>query len=484
VLVLDFETTGAIHLGRLRGGYRSSGEGEAVALAATGCIQLPDYHYYSALTLAAVFDAATPDRQNEWRQAIAEHLEQLREWAENCSVTFLDKHILVSAEFARIECRDLDAMRLYEQAIRSAHANGFVHNEALANELAARFYAARSFEKISHAYLRDTRIAVLKLLASQAAISLENSRLYRDLEEREAKIRRLVDANIIGIFIGNVDGGSRMPALVGAAVFEGSRNEGVAFVLDLSEQKRAEAEVRKHREELAHLSWVAVMGEMARALAHELNQPLTGIVNNASAARRFIAKGRADLPKLDGLFEAVREDGRRAGEIIRGIRGMVHKGKEICSPVNLNDVISEVSRFARSDALEHHCVLVRELDPELPLVEADRVQLQQVLLNLIVNAFEAMRETPAPERRVIIRSERESGGQVRVSVRDFGIGLREQEPERIFERFFSTKREGMGMGLAIARSIIASHGGELAAANADGGGACVYFSLPVTGKDQ
>jgi PAS domain S-box-containing protein len=258
----------------------------------------------------------------------------------------------------------------------------------------------------------------------------------------------------------------------------------LSVVVDITERKQAEAKARKHREELAHLSRVAIMGELAGALAHELNQPVTGMVNNASAARRFIAKGRADLPKLDGLFEAVVEDGRRAGEIIRSIRGMVHKGNEVRSPVNLNDVIADVLRFVRSDALERHCMLVTEPDPELPLVEADRVQLQQVLLNLIVNAFEAMRETPVVERRVIIRSERVSDGRVRVSVRDFGTGLPAEEPERIFERFFSTKREGMGMGLAIARSIVAAHGGELAAVNAEGGGACVYFSLPVIGKGQ
>jgi len=144
----------------------------------------------------------------------------------------------------------------------------------------------------------------------------------------------------------------------------------------------------------------------------------------------------------------------------------------------MSDVIASVLQFAQSDALGHHCALVTEAGPELPLVEGDQVQLQQVLLNLVVNAFEAMRETSAAERRVIIRSERESEGRVRVSVRDFGTGLPAEEPARIFERFFSTKREGMGMGLAIARSIIASHGGELAAANAQGGGACVHFSLP------
>jgi len=258
----------------------------------------------------------------------------------------------------------------------------------------------------------------------------------------------------------------------------------LCVIVDITERKQAEAKARKHNEELAHLSRVAIMGEMAGALAHELNQPLTGIVNNASAGRRFIAKGRGDLPKLDGLFEAVVEDGRRAGEIIRSIRGMVQKGKEVRSPVNLNDVIASVLRFVHLDALERHCALVSEPDPELPLVEADRVQLQQVLLNLVVNALEAMRETPAAERGVIIRSERESDNHVRVSVRDFGTGLPAEEPERIFERFFSTKREGMGMGLAIARSIITSHGGELAAANAQGGGACVYFSLPTIEKAQ
>jgi C4-dicarboxylate-specific signal transduction histidine kinase len=255
-------------------------------------------------------------------------------------------------------------------------------------------------------------------------------------------------------------------------------------IVDISARKESEAQTRQHREEIAHLSRVAIMGEMAGALAHELNQPLTGIVNNSSAGRRFIAKGRADLPKLDSLFEAIMSDGRRGGEIIRGIRGMVRKGEEVRSPVNLNDVIARVLGFVRSDALERHCALITEAQPALPLVEADQVQLQQVLLNLVVNAFEAMRETPVTERRVIIRSERESDGRVRVSVRDFGAGLPTEEPRRIFERFFSTKREGMGMGLTIARSIIASHGGELAAANAQDGGACVYFSLPVIKERQ
>jgi two-component system, LuxR family, sensor kinase FixL len=254
--------------------------------------------------------------------------------------------------------------------------------------------------------------------------------------------------------------------------------------VDISARTQTEAQTREHREQVAHLSRVALMGEMSGALAHELNQPLTGIVNNASAGRRFIAKGRADLPKLDGLLEAIVLDGRRGGEIIRGIRGMVRKGEEVRSPVNLNDVIARVLGFVGSDALERHCALVTEADPELPLVQANQVQLQQVLLNLVINALEAMRETPVIERRVIIRSERQANLRVRVSVRDYGSGLPVGQPEQIFERFFSTKREGMGMGLAIVHSIITSHGGELNAANATDGGACVYFTLPVIKEYQ
>ena len=256
----------------------------------------------------------------------------------------------------------------------------------------------------------------------------------------------------------------------------------IGSCVDISEHKRAEAEARKHREELAHLGRVAIMGEMAGSLAHELNQPLTGIVNNASAGRRFIAKGRADLPKLDGLLEAIVEDGRRAGGIIRGIRGMVQKGNPTRSTVNLNDVIAYVLRLVHSDALERHCALVTQADPNLPLVEGDQVQLQQVLLNLIMNAFEAMGATPLSERRVIVRSERISDGRVRVSVRDFGTGLLVDNSERIFEHFFSTKQNGLGMGLAIVRSIVTAHDGELAAVNAQGGGTCAYFSLPGIGE--
>ena len=257
----------------------------------------------------------------------------------------------------------------------------------------------------------------------------------------------------------------------------------LAAIVDISARKRAEAEARHYREELAHRGRVEILGEMAGSLAHELNQPLTGIMNNASAGWRFIARGRADMPKLDGLFKSIVADARRAGEIIHGIRDMLRKGEGARIPLNLNSLIADVASFVHSDAVERHCAVVTSLDPGLPLVKANPVLLQQVLLNIVINAFDAMHKTPIAERRVIIRTERKSGRGVEVSVRDFGTGLPAENPQRIFEQFFSTKMDGLGMGLAIARSIITSHGGELAAANAEGGGACVHFSLPVVGED-
>jgi PAS domain S-box-containing protein len=273
--------------------------------------------------------------------------------------------------------------------------------------------------------------------------------------------------------------GSEFPIEVGISPIRSKEgNLVLAVITDVSARKRAEAEARRYHEELAHLSRVEFIGEMAGSLAHELNQPLTAIMNNASAGRRFIAKGRADMPKLDGLLHSIVGDVRRAGEIIRGIRSMVRKSGGARGPLDLDTVVADVLTMVHSDAVGRNCVVVTELQPKLPLVNADRVQLQQVLLNITVNAFDAMCHIPVPERRVIIRTQSETGGGVRVSVRDFGVGLPTENPQRVFDRFFSTKRDGLGMGLAIARSIVSSHGGELVAENAEGGGAFVYFSLP------
>ena len=253
--------------------------------------------------------------------------------------------------------------------------------------------------------------------------------------------------------------------------------------IDITDRKQSELRIEAQRNELAHLSRATLLGELGGSLAHELNQPLTAMVNNAAAGRRFIAKGHTDPQKLDALLEAVVVDGRRAGDILRGIRDMIRKDEDVRKPLDLNAALAEILRLVRPDALGRHCTLVREFDSGLGAVNANRVQLQQVFLNLIMNAMEAMDLKPAETRRIIVRTERPAEGEVRVSVRDFGDGLPPGEPEKVFAPFFSMKRSGMGLGLTIARSIVEAHGGRITAANAEGGGACFSFSLPTLPED-
>jgi PAS domain S-box-containing protein len=254
----------------------------------------------------------------------------------------------------------------------------------------------------------------------------------------------------------------------------------IGSCIDITECKQAEAEARQHREEIAYLSRVAIIGEMAGSLAHELNQPLGAIVTNPGAALRFLERDNLSGEKLREVLQDIVADGKRASEVIHTIKGMGRKEEGARQLLHLNDVIAEVLRLMRSDALAHDCTVLTELHPALPKVEANLVQLQEVFLNLIVNAFEASKEVPRVRRRVTIRTERDGDGAVRACVRDFGTGLPADVPERVFDRFFSTKREGMGIGLFFARSIAIAHGGTLWAENAEGGGAQFWLRLPAS----
>ena len=259
-------------------------------------------------------------------------------------------------------------------------------------------------------------------------------------------------------------------------------NELIGVAIDVTAQVQANLQLRLQREELAHLSRVALMGELTASLAHELNQPLTAIASNAAAGRRFLTLGSPEPEMFDELLADVASDARRAGDIIHGIHRFVRKSESVRCAVNLNEIIREVLRLLHSDLLGRATAVETQLAPNLPPVDANSVQLQQILLNLLMNSLEAMHLTPAEKRRIIISTECEADSVV-TSVRDYGGGLPKDNPDKIFTHFYSTKPTGMGMGLTIVRSIVESYGGELAAENADDG-ARFSFRLPVAAKNE
>ena len=694
-----------------------------------GQLEVAECHFYAALVHTALCGAASAVQRTQHLEAVTAHHRKLQEWAENCPENFENRAALVGAEIARLDGRDLDAERLYERAIKSARANGFVHNEALANETAARFYAARDLETNAQAHLRNARhcylrwgadgkvrqldqlhpnlrqderapgptstigtpvehldlatvikvsqaisgeiilqklldtlmrtaieqagaergllilsrgaeqriaaeastdsteitvhlcdeavagavlpesvlryvlrtgksvilddaaahspfatdpyigqrearsvlcmpllnqakligvlyfennlaprvfaparIAVLKLLASQAAISLENTRLYRDLAEREAKIRRLVDANIIGIFIFGEEGriieandafldmvgydredlasgtllwtnltppewlsrdeqqlipelkrtgvlppfekeylrkdGSLVPVLIGVASFEPSANPGVTFVLDLTERKRAEEALRGMQTELAHANRVATMGQLTASIAHEIRQPLSAIKVNGNTALRWLTRQPPEICEVWQAIEGIVKDANRANEVISRIHSLVRKAAPSKDALDINEAILEVVALTRAEALKQGVTTQTQLADHLPRIFGDRVQLQQVIINLAINAIQAMSSFEGV-RELYISSEYDASLGVRVAVRDTGPGLCLERMPDLFEPFYTTKPGGMGMGLSISRSIIEDHGGQLWASEHEPNGALFQFTIPV-----
>jgi PAS domain S-box-containing protein len=257
----------------------------------------------------------------------------------------------------------------------------------------------------------------------------------------------------------------------------GQISELIGIAIDVTAQTKANLDLRLQREEMARLSRVALLGELTASLAHELNQPLTAIATNAAAAKRFIGQGNLDLAMSEEILADIFTDARRAGEIIHGIHRLVRKHEENRRDIDLNEVILDVLRLLHSDLLGRSTTATTDLAHGLPPVSADPVHLQQVLLNLIMNSLEAMQNTPVLQRQIMIATTANNGA-VQVSVRDRGVGLPAENPEKIFSQFFSTRPNGMGMGLTIVRSIVEAHGGELGAENVEGG-ARFFFSLPV-----
>ncbi len=685
-----------------------------------------DYFYYTALTVAALYEKGSADEQSGWRDLLITHRERLHEWTDNYPPTFTDKHALVAAEIARLEGRDADAMRLYEQAIRSAREHGFVQNEGVALEAAAQFYAARDFDTIADAYrrearrcylrwgaagkvqqlehlhphlrdapipassatigapvgqldvgtvlkaaqtvsgeivlgdliktllriavehagaergllilfpedepriaaeattgrgqfevtLRDTapspaelpeailhtvirtrqsvilddglaqnpfaadqyicqkqtrsalclplvkqsrlvgvlylennlashvftpaRISVLEMLASQAAISLENARLYNDLGEREARIRRLVDSNIVGVVIWDVDGriieanqafldivgytredlvslrwteltpsewrdaddqaveelkaagtvrprekeyfrkdGSRVPVLIARALFEWNKDEGVAFVLDLTERKHVEEALRDTQANLAHVTRITTLGQLTASIAHEVNQPLAAVANAAAACQRWLDRPTPDLDEARSAVGWITRETNRASEVIRRVRALANRTSIEKAPLDVNDIVREAIALVQRELISHGVSLQTEFAPALPVILGDRVQLQQVIINLVMNSIEAMQSLTDRPRELVVRSgQRET--QALVSVTDSGDGIATENADRLFTPFFTTKPSGMGMGLSICRSIMEAHGGRLWATANLPHGTTFQFALPAS----
>lgn len=395
--------------------------------------------------------------------------------------------------------------------------------------------------------------------AYQALIHIENLKFQVSEREKaeaevrelakglEAKIRRLVEANVVGIVMWNLEGaiteaneaflrmvqynredlasgrvrwtsltpaewrghderavadlkatgifqpfereyfrkdGRRVPVLLGGALIEGSGNEGVAFVLDLSEQKRAQDNLRESetrlqafQEDLARVSRVVAMGELAATIAHEVNQPLTAIVTNGNFCLRTLDGATSNPDELRAAITAIVNDGTRASGVISRIRGLLKKGAPDRTELDINEIIQDVTTLLRHEFTRSRVSLRTELASDLPRVLGDPVQLQQVLLNLITNAIEATSSSTNGRRTILIRSAKNPDG-VLVQVQDSGPGIAPELADRIFEPFFTTKAEGIGMGLSISHSIVETHGGHLGIVPSPAG-ALFEFTLPI-----
>jgi PAS domain S-box-containing protein len=375
-------------------------------------------------------------------------------------------------------------------------------------------------------------------------VDLSATSLYRELQEREAKIRRLVDANIIGVIIADLDGsiieandaflemlgysrddlvgerlrwtaltpaewhattqraiaqiratgrcdtyeieyirkdGSRVPALVGGAAFGDTRSQSISFALDLSERRRAEEDLHRAHAELAHVTRVLTLGELTSSIAHEVTQPLAAIVTNGDACVRLLAGDRPNLGETRKAVASMIRDARRAVEVVARVRALVKKSDVDRTPLDLGQLIREVLVLVQPEVTRHRIVLRTSLSDDLPPVLGDRIQLQQVVLNLLTNAIEAVRDVAGRSRELMVSAHRHevgAGAGVQVVVDDTGVGFEEAHVERLFQALYTTKPDGLGMGLSISRSIILSHGGRLWATPNASHGATFQFVVP------
>ncbi|MCK6371837.1 MAG: PAS domain S-box protein [Gammaproteobacteria bacterium] len=273
--------------------------------------------------------------------------------------------------------------------------------------------------------------------------------------------------------------GSLFPASL--SVGEARSPQGLRFVgliRDLTSQKQAEEEALRHREQLMHASRLTTMGEMAAAMAHELNQPLSAIATYTAACQRLLTQGESARADVNSALREIGAQAHRAGEVIQRMRDFTRSRESLRKVVDLYPLVDEVRPLAELDAKANDVRLMIDIEPDIPPINADRVQVQQVVLNLLRNGVDAMSSTPVPERALQLHAYRDSDKTVRVDIIDAGGGVPDEVRARLFTPFFTTKEMGMGMGLAISRSIITAHGGKLDCCNNRDRGATFYFTLP------
>jgi C4-dicarboxylate-specific signal transduction histidine kinase len=245
---------------------------------------------------------------------------------------------------------------------------------------------------------------------------------------------------------------------------------------DITERKQAEEQMNQLRSELVHAARTGTMGEMTAALAHELNHPLGSILNNANAARRFLRQDSPDLDEIRDIINDIISEDRRAYGVMQKVRNLMKKTELGLAPVRINEIIEEVLTLTRSECLIENVDLSTEQKEHLPEVAGERIQLQQVFINLIMNAVDAMKESKTRELR--ISTALHGADNVVVCIRDTGCGLSDKAKDNLFKPFFTTKKEGMGMGLSVTRTIVESHGGDIWAENNEGAGASFFVTLP------
>ncbi len=378
---------------------------------------------------------------------------------------------------------DITERKTADEALRSAEAKFRAVFEANFVPLCFWHEDGRILEA-NDAYLRLTGFTRAELEAGQArwdALTLPEE-VYLT-ERAAAELAAGKESSTPYEKVYQLRDGRRIPVLLAGALLAGYADRGVAYTIDLSELKRAEAALQKAQAELAHAARVMTMGELSASLAHELTQPLTAILSNAQAALRFLNRPSSDLDEVRAILADIVADDQRAGEVIQRLRGLLTRSELERLPLDLNEVIRDVIRLIHSEVVIKNVTLVLDLGSDLPPVPGDRVQLQQVILNLLINGVEAMSAVEDRSRQLLIRSCRHGAGGTLVTVRDVGIGLDPQQAEQIFDSFYTTKPKGMGLGLSISRSIIEAHGGWLWASPNTGYGTTFQFTLPAAGED-